>query len=657
MIQTNLHNNSFLKLKENFIILLKNYLSQQKLPIEIINQIQNRDFIDYNPIFYTYYPYLFNEAFSIKKKEVLDSLSLAGFLYYKALITIDNLFDKKSSSNSFQRYLIANICQEEAIKVLSSLFPKNSPFWDTWNLRKVEYMKAYQMDKGFHKITSYKEYESLADYKSAFGKIAIDSLYFLSGETHKEAYQKILKSHKYYYTAFQILDDIRDFQEDFENNQFNLALFELQQQVSKKEINNTPLRNLKQKIYQEGIVNKLQEKALEYINKSSLVKNSLFLNQWNFEIQTLHNDIVSHKLIVKGFIKEFTSLNKLSTTKNKNKNNINNAITLGENFILNSQNKDGSWEDYLNITAGTSNTWTTAFILNYISDNFKKNNKEKIILAAQFLKKASISSNLWGYNNKWIADADSTTFTFLALIKSGETFTSKELSNWYTYQNNDGGFTTYNNEEEVIISLRNIVEDAKGWTSSHFCVSATAYYFLSKEKIVNQQYSLLRKYLIEQLSTPENCYSYWWTDIIYTLSFLIKGSEIIDDFEIKKLTYDLLEKYLMSNKIEKFISDENTFYLGLLLDCICSSDFLYKVHQESAKKISSFLISNQMTDGSWLPSYALRIPQTKLRNPNSSDISWRRSNKGTNIVLDNFNRQFTSIVCLSGLTHFYNKTS
>ena len=72
--------------------------------------------------------------------------------------------------------------QEETIKILTSIYGYKSPFWGLWQQRKAEYFKAIKIEK--HLLTtpevSFEQYSSLADDKSAFGKIAIDSLWVQS---------------------------------------------------------------------------------------------------------------------------------------------------------------------------------------------------------------------------------------------------------------------------------------------------------------------------------------------------------------------------------------------------------------------------------------------------------------------------------------------
>jgi len=79
-------------------------------------------------------------------------------------------------------YAYFPIVSKETIKILTSIYGYKSPFWDLWQQRKAEYFKAIQTEKRLLTTpeVSFEQYSSLADDKSAFGKIAIDSLWIQS---------------------------------------------------------------------------------------------------------------------------------------------------------------------------------------------------------------------------------------------------------------------------------------------------------------------------------------------------------------------------------------------------------------------------------------------------------------------------------------------
>lgn len=71
------------------------YLNDLGYPGEIIENVCYQKFVQNNPDYYLYYPYLFNSAFGFFDKKVLDKLSIAGFLFYRSIIFMDDIFDNK----------------------------------------------------------------------------------------------------------------------------------------------------------------------------------------------------------------------------------------------------------------------------------------------------------------------------------------------------------------------------------------------------------------------------------------------------------------------------------------------------------------------------------------------------------------------------------
>ena len=344
------------RIKFALIDYLKHY------PTEVVNSIMNEEFINTNPSYYLYYPYLFNEYFNFHDKDKLDLISMSAFLYYKSVILIDDIFDNDKKTNNFKNYFIANICQEETIKILSSFFSMDSSFWKTWNNRKLEYVKAFQLDKALQQIKDYEEFENLADYKSAVGKVAIDCLYYLSNERNEDIYKSLLESHKYFYVGFQIMDDIVDYDEDTKNGQFNISKHELIKKLKNKNdvINDYSLENQKKLIYLTGVSEDLYVKATSYLNKSLKIQ----VNQntlWATEIKSLYNTSVTHYLNIRGFIKKYHTEQEKTVTINK-RQSLSNTIMNSVDYIVKNQLTEGCWNDFFN-DAGISDVWVTSYVL------------------------------------------------------------------------------------------------------------------------------------------------------------------------------------------------------------------------------------------------------------------------------------------------------
>ncbi len=257
----------------------ESYVQNLAIANNFKEQILNKDFRDKNPIFYQNYPSLFSNIFEISNSN-LNLLDIAGYLYYQATLFTDSLIDEKDLS----KFPLITICQEESIKILTSIFGLQNNFWVLWNSRKQEYFEAIFLEKELSKkqIVSIDEYENLADKKAAFGKVAIDCLLSLDnkGET---IHEQLLLSHRYFSVAFQLNDDIQDFKDDIKKRQFNWAVYILQQQnISTQDIN-----ILQKYLYIRGVSKQIYQLGIDYCDKSLWNVKSVNVPEWKLVIEEL----------------------------------------------------------------------------------------------------------------------------------------------------------------------------------------------------------------------------------------------------------------------------------------------------------------------------------------------------------------------------------
>ena len=266
-----------------------NFIEKAQVPEQAKQALSNREFIDKNPIFYLYYPKLFSNAFLLEKNEHIDSLCIAGYLYYHSIIYLDSILDE---IKRVDRLPIVLTCQAESIKLLTDIFGKESVFWTYWNKRNEEYIKAIGIEKKLSekKAVKNKDYYQLADYKAAFGKVAIDALYVLSGEKDPNTYSKLIESHKCFSIAYQIHDDIKDFKADYINKQFNWAYYQLMKNHGLEEDN---IEILNKQLYLKGVATHLFKKAIGMCNEA--IKKLLSINAPLWKDVLIENKIAFEK--------------------------------------------------------------------------------------------------------------------------------------------------------------------------------------------------------------------------------------------------------------------------------------------------------------------------------------------------------------------------
>lgn len=233
---------------------------------------------------YSFYPYLFNHSFHFLNDKKLLDLSLAGFLLYRSIIAKDFLIDnintngKETFIRNDQLLLIKDICQEEAYRLLIQLFSTKSEFWDYWNLRRSEYLEAIELDKQLiNQPFNQNGYEKLADFKSAFAKLAIDALHILSGKKYTTEYELLIRSHELFSVGVQIYDDINDLKEDYINGQFNWCISHLIDKIGNEKFEIEKKIKL---IFVNGVAQNAYQESLNYFNQAIEVVNGINCSNW-----------------------------------------------------------------------------------------------------------------------------------------------------------------------------------------------------------------------------------------------------------------------------------------------------------------------------------------------------------------------------------------
>jgi hypothetical protein len=625
---------------------LKNFLEKDSvLPDNIKQFILNQEFFKKNPPYYLYYPHLFCNV-SPENANFLERLSIAGFLLYQSTLINDNIFDK-SALNAWD-FRVAGTLQEEAMRILFNLFGDDPVFWKKWEVRKEEYYEGFKLDKSLTTLNSFEDYVRLCDLKSSIGKVAIDCICHKMGQT--EAYTSLYVSHNYFYVAFQILDDIADVEEDLTAGQFNMAYYELGKDLANRgiDISEIGMSELKKYLHVTGVSNQLRRTALGYLSQAEKIALELNLPLWASEIQRLNNTIIAHIANTEGYIKY------ISRPKTGKKANPNGTKEKAIRFIETSQLSDGSWNDFFN-SSGVSDTWATAFVLYFLSQQKVGPNipKHSLSKATSFL--AGLNGN-WGYHKQWIRDCDSTNFTLLALLSNDADGLDQHIFNWVGLQLMSGAFSTFTDYDLLVSSLnQKDLLGVKGWMVEHACVSSVAFLLLCRLNRYQKEKQKLYEWLLRQRDEKGLFNAYWWTSPLYSTAFILKGL-LVDRREgsawlIDEIVAALLREQDHDGSFGDSFVKQSPFYTGLILDALCESDRLVKQHSEAIARGVKWLRDNQQDDGGWEPSYAMRMPHPENLQPNDTP-QWPVATMGTQIRADDYSRMFSTTVCLSAICKY-----
>lgn len=612
------------------------YVNNLNIRQEYKSALLNKDFLKNNPIYYQNYPSLFADTFNVSQDK-LELLDIAGFLYYQATLFTDSLIDQKD----FSKFPLIAICQEESIKILTSIYGLENKFWHLWNERKDEYVKAIYLEKELQKkdYVELADYETLSNYKSAFGKVAIDCLFSLDNKNN-DFHHKLLLSHNYFSVAFQLNDDIQDFKEDIEINQFNWAVYLLKQQ---KIPNEDPVI-LEKYLYVRGVSKEMYLLGIDYCNKSLSLIVNIDVPKWKKILNDTKKIFRSAIVEIDNYLEILNADMGMSNEQFIN-SDLAKSTEFAATYIKTKQRNDGSWHEYIN-QGGISTTWATAFIISKISENetLRKSFRNEIAKGICFLNQNPIE-DLWSYNTTWIEDADSTNFVFLVYLFNNLSIDPALLEKWLKFQHFDGGFSTYADHSNLLTALDDAnISNVTGWLSKHNCVCAVSFYFLTNYNQKNNSFLSVKKYFDK--NNPNELNSYWWTSTIYTYYYLAKTYHLLQDNNQLDFIIDQIKQAQNYNGSFSDKYGENIFYTGLALEILLldknENTFL------EIKKTVDFLLKNQYKDGSWQNSNALQVPNARDKKP--SEIDFPIASFGMNVRAKEFNRLFTTTTVLQSLS-------
>ncbi len=297
---------------------------------------------------------------------------------------------------------------------------------------------------------------------------------------------------------------------------------------------------------------------------------------------------------------EFQPKQKFETVSNSDE-----SVECGMEFMQ-KHCHEGVYSEDFGLRHGDSTGWATAYIarLMYQIDSEKSDSNPEVLFELQN------SDGGWGYNNSVPSDADSTANALIFLKQNGldgEERYSKAISYLKKYQHENGGISTYTQED-----LKNMGYEGEGWSAPHVCVTA-----LVAEVLEGEEREKAFSFLQNQRKPDGSFPAYWWASDIYAtyqaMKILGGDSKMMEYFE--SVEYD------------------NVFDLSMKIQGLTDLNL-------DTKKLVGELLSRQQRDGSWPSSPILKIPRPDIK-PGEVTID-------TEVVVDK-NRLFSTVNALLAL--------
>jgi hypothetical protein len=319
-------------------------------------------------------------------------------------------------------------------------------------------------------------------------------------------------------------------------------------------------------------------------------------------------------------------------------------------FLDAKQERSGLWKDFLT-SAGTSTHWVSS----YVGYQLAEANLAPELTSR--LQSNRAETNVPGaYNETMIPDGDSTTFWIGFRHEKTGAVPAKAIDRWGQYYDEQGGWRTYLDGD----ALRDRLDlpqtrPVEGWLTSKPCVTAASAAILTRMPDVDLNVQLSVDRLLRLQGQDPFWTSYWWTSPIYATSFALRALSTYasnDPSSSTPIKSSIAQgtRWLrdIQNDDGSWSADDrsSSLYTALAVKALVEAT---PQATASVRAGVNWLLQSQCADGSWPTHRVLRIPATHVTDPSTVE-NWRKSSFGTNVLVDDHRRVFTTATAVNALS-------
>ncbi|MCC9016210.1 hypothetical protein [Flavobacterium lipolyticum] len=374
---------------------------------------------------YIYYAYLFAEPFDFTDYEIVEKICYASLLYKMSLLVLDKITDGQFDKDQTSKVtLVQHALEKESLRIIVTELGTDKvsidKLWEAIENRTKEWYQSYQLEKEIKtKDFDIADFEKLSELKVSVALIPLDFIKEFSNGS-KAIYDKVTTIHKLFYIAYQILDDIIDFDEDLKNGQYNIAIHKTKKLLKD---NGLSSENLNSQILYVYAFDDLYKLALTYIDKAlnlCLGMNAYLLERRLLSTKALFEN--KNYMRLKECVESKISIPFEEKIQIVKKTEINNALSQPVRYILKKWSQDFidlnyiqapiSLNDLLTTHYALGDTFLRAMATTHLIEIQKKDSLKEIITEEQnyILSQIGLDKMGWSYHPLLIEvpyDADS----------------------------------------------------------------------------------------------------------------------------------------------------------------------------------------------------------------------------------------------------------
>lgn len=600
----------------------------------------------------------------------IERLSLAGYAYFRFLLVIDQVVDRSGTEprneNSgqnlpsvFEEITHGLALHERSIRELAVLFQDRPEFWSEFETIKNVYREAVRAEKSLSgEPGSYTKelFEKIAGGKSAVSRAAVLALCVLSGRNEvREALEKMLIR---YHQGLQILDDLDDFRTDIRSGQSTWAISRTDAYLREHVGDPSAIRAERKYKYffVSNIASSLLREAETYFEEAITLAQKYGLREIQQRFEEKLRRCTRHQWEIERLIDKTRTRVQHSNEPARDPSEANLAVVdeasrEAISFLEEKQTEGGLWKDFLT-SAGMGTHWVSGYVGYQLAEvNLAPH------LTSRLQSRQTMESNTGAYNETMIRDGDSTGFWVGFIYEKTGSISKQAIEEWHPYRNEQGGWRTYLDADALRDRLDlPPVQIVRGWLTAKPCVTAASAMILAKmssDTDIGIEPSIRR--LLSLQEQDPFWISYWWTSPIYATSFALRAlsgyvSSSTTDLASINSSIDRASMWLRSiqNDDGSWTAGNHSspLYTALAVKSLAEIAPLATV---SIRAGANWLLQAQRTDGSWPTHRVLRIPATSVTDPSTVE-QWRESSFGTNVLVDDHRRVFTTATVINALT-------
>lgn len=192
--------------------------------------------------FYSYYPVVFRDFFDFNQEQLLNLLKTSHF-HFVSLFVLDKLYDSSTNEKKLD-FLVMLEMHSYSKNNISKYIKENKCKVDNLYIENMKSLYDEKYNYNINNKLNMKEIENYCFEKYSYAKIII-LLFSEIKKIDESILMLLLNTHDKFAVGRQIIDDLTDYQIDYEENTFNIYL----NQLENNKISNNSLENDSLKLY------------------------------------------------------------------------------------------------------------------------------------------------------------------------------------------------------------------------------------------------------------------------------------------------------------------------------------------------------------------------------------------------------------------------